>query len=139
MSAMLENVVPSLPVSEYIVLSILSGCLGAVSGVLGKLGLDQNQLEGFHGTANLALRVTNIGGTLLLNCLMLTTYTKALSMAPTAAEASLLNTASNLMMTAVMSVVIFEEHLSLQWLSGAVLVCLGMALVIQEEEKEKKS
>ena len=75
------------PVPEHIVLSILSGCLGALSGLLGKLGLDQNQLENFHGAANASLRILNIGGTLLLNFLMLTTYTKALKLSPTAAEA----------------------------------------------------
>ena len=79
----------ALPVSvpEHIVLSILSGCLGALSGLLGKLGLDQSQLEGFGGAAKTSLRILNIGGTLFLNFLMLTTYAKALKLAPTAAEA----------------------------------------------------
>ena len=74
-------------VSEHLILSVLSGCLGALSGLLGKLGLDQSQLEGFHGATNTSLRILNIGGTLFLNFLMLTTYTKALKLAPTAAEA----------------------------------------------------
>ena len=86
-SPVLRRILPNFPVSEHITLSILSGCLGALSGLLGKLGLDQSQLEGFHGPANIALRIANIGGTLLLNSLMLTTYTKALSLSPTAAEA----------------------------------------------------
>ena len=159
-SYILERFLPTSPVSEHITLSILSGCLGALSGLLGKLGLDQSQLESYHGPANIALRIVNIGGTLLLNFLMLTTYTKALSLSPTAAEArsvetfifipynekyrySLLNTASNLILTAVVSLLVCEEHLSLQWLCGAVLVFLGLAVVLREDEnsslKEKSS
>ena len=157
-SSLLERFLPTSPVSEHITLSVLSGCLGALSGLLGKLGLDQSQLESYHGPANIALRIVNIGGTLLLNFLMLTTYTKALSLSPTAAEArsdnhhnphnekyrySLLNTASNLILTAVVSLLVCEEHLSLQWLCGALLVFLGLALVLREDEssslKEKSS
>ena len=82
----LKKIIPQNPFSSHIFLSILSGCLGALSGLLGKLGLDQSQLEGFHGAANVALRIVTICGTLGVNCLMLTTYTKALSLSPTAAE-----------------------------------------------------
>merc|ERR1711997_1115092 len=105
-------------------------------------GLDQSQLEGFHGATNTTLRILNIGGTLFLNFLMLTTYTKALKLAPTAAEASLLNTASNLILTALVSMLVFEEKLSLQWVLGTVLVCGGVALVMEEEKhhlKQKES
>ena len=49
---------------------------------------------------------------------------------------SLLNTASNLMATAVVSLLVFEEALTLQWLCGSVLVCLGVTLVLQEEENQ---
>ena len=49
---------------------------------------------------------------------------------------SLLNTASNLMATAVVSLLVFEEGLTLQWLCGSVLVCLGVTLVLQEEENQ---
>ena len=84
---LIEKVTPTLPIPEYVLLSILSGCLGALSGLLGKLGLDQRQLEGYDGLLNIALRATNLGGTLLLNFLMLTTYAKALPLAPSSAEA----------------------------------------------------
>ena len=141
---MFGKIVSSRALPEHILLSILSGCLGALSGLLGKLGLDQSQLEGFHGAANISLRILNIGGTLFLNFLMLTTYAKALKLAPTAAEASLLNTASNLILTAVVSMLVFEEQLSLQWMLGTVLVCCGVALVMEEDKcpekvKEKES
>ena len=57
---------------------------------------------------------------------------------------SLLNTASNLILTAVVSMLVFEEKLSLQWMLGTVLVCGGVALVMEDEEdkrpeKEKES
>ena len=51
---------------------------------------------------------------------------------------SLLNTASNLILTAVVSMLVFEEKLSLQWMLGTVLVCGGVALVMVEDKRPDK-
>ena len=79
------------------------------------------------------LRLLLVLSTLLLNCAMVTLYTKALSLASVAAEASLINTASNLCFTAVFSFVIFRETFSYQWLLGMVLVISGVSLSMTDD------
>ena len=74
---------------------------------------------------------------------MITLYTKALSLASVAAEASLINTASNLCFTALFSFIIFQETLSYQWMIGSVLVLTGLTLLMtgdpdQDVEETKK-
>ena len=70
-------------------LSLLSGLLAACAGLVAKLGLDQDQLTNiqFWPVLIIFIRLGLVGLTLLLNCCMLTVYSKALSLSPTAAEA----------------------------------------------------
>ena len=71
------------------VLSLFSGLLAACSGLVAKLGLDQEQLTDLQlwPVVVVSVRFGLVGLTLLLNCCMITVYSRALSLSPTAAEA----------------------------------------------------
>jgi hypothetical protein len=128
--------------SEGSRLALFSGFLAAASSFLAKLGLDESvtQLALPHWV-ELLLRGLLLLLTLLTNGWMLTTFTRALHLSNTAVEASLLNTASNLLVTAVCGVVAFRETscLSPSWCLGAVLILLGTKLLVSSENsKEEK-
>ena len=125
---------------DYRVVSVLSGLVAALCGLVGKLGLDSqatsiSDLD--SKVLEVILRLLLILLTLLLNGAMITLYTKALSLAGVAAEASLINTASNLCFTAIFSFVIFKESFSYQWMLGSVLVIAGVTLTMSKEQQEK--
>ena len=123
---------------DYRVVSVLSGLVAALCGLVGKLGLD-SQATSISDLDNRVLeailRLLLILSTLLLNGVMITLYTKALSLAGVAAEASLINTASNLCFTAIFSFVIFRETFSYQWMFGSVLVIAGVTLTMSTEQE----
>lgn len=119
-------------------LSLLSGLLACCAGLVAKLGLDQEQLPDTllpHPALLPLLRLCLVCLTLCLNCCMLTVYTRALALSPTAAEASLLNTGANLCCSAVLGVAVCGEVVSAQWGAGAVLIVAGTFLVITDKDK----
>ena len=123
---------------DYRVVSVLSGLVAALCGLVGKLGLDSQATSISDLDSRVLeaiLRLLLILLTLLLNGAMITLYTKALSLASVAAEASLINTASNLCFTAIFSFVIFRESFSYQWMFGSVLVIAGVTLTMSKEQE----
>ena len=130
---------------DYRIVSVASGLLAALCGLVGKLGLDSQATSIADLDSRVLeaiLRLLLVLSTLLLNGAMVTLYTKALSLASVAAEASLMNTASNLCFTAIFSFVIFRETFSYQWMLGSVLVISGVALSMSEDKEtqsEKKT
>merc|ERR1711875_56425 len=118
-------------------LSVLFAVYMGSAGLVAKLGLDQEQLTNTHISPALVIfiRCCLVGLTLAINCCMLTVFSRALALSPTAAEASLLNTAANLACTAVGGAVVFGEELGGQWWGGAVLIVAGSYLVITDKEK----
>ncbi|KAL5022487.1 hypothetical protein ScPMuIL_001642 [Solemya velum] len=65
----------------------------------------------------------------LFNALMWTLFVKALQYCSSTVEATVTNTASNFFFTAVVSSVLFGEHLSLLWWLGSVIILLGLLLI----------
>ncbi len=130
---------------DYRIVSVVSGLLAALCGLVGKLGLDSQATsiaDLDSRVLEVIVRLLLVLSTLLLNGAMVTLYTKALSLASVAAEASLMNTASNLCFTAIFSFVIFRETFSYQWMLGSVLVILGVTLSMTEDretQSEKKT
>ena len=81
-------------VSKGALLSLLAGALGAISGLLAKIGLDQDQISNsslIPPTLLLPLRALLLLLTLASNCCMVAIYSRALQASPTSAEASLVN------------------------------------------------
>jgi len=128
---------------DYRLLAVASGALASASGLAGKLGLGEAFKE---PNVNVSLsfvetlwRLMWLCLTLALNSIMLTIYTKSLSLAKNAAVASVLNTAANMVITAFFSILIFGEKLSCQWLTGAFLILLGVSLLLVQDDKIKNS
>ena len=99
-----------------------------------RLDSDQTDHLGLDTITEMVIRSLLLLLTLVLNSAMITVYTKSLSLAQVAAEASLLNTASNMLVTASLSYFIFSELLSLQWVLGAGLVLIGMTKLLFEDD-----
>lgn len=126
--------------SKGAILSLVAGALGATSGLLAKLALDQDQLDSsfIPSTLLLPLRGLLFLLTLASNGCMVAVYSRALQDSPTSAEASLVSTASNLLLTATTSSLFLGETLSLEWWIGALLIVVGSYLVASDPVKEKK-
>ena len=119
---------------DYSVLAVTSGVLAALSGLIGKLGLDTDHGVSLDtGTTGYLVRALLVSLTLVINSVMITVYTRSLSLSTSGAVASVLNTAANMVTSAVMSVVIFGEHLSLQWTLGAVLIIAGVSVLLSDD------
>ncbi|RHZ74185.1 hypothetical protein Glove_227g59 [Diversispora epigaea] len=73
----------------------------------------------------------------LCNALMWTFFTKALNKSSSSIRVTVLNSATNFCMTAIMGNIIFNETLSLQWWFGANLIILGTVLVISNKGLNK--
>jgi len=127
-------------VSKGALFSLLAGALGALSGLLAKVGLDQDQKStSFIPTSFLLpLRAFLLLLTLVSNCCMVAIYSRALQASPTSAEASLVSTASNLLLTAAASSLFLGEPLSLAWWLGALLIVIGSYLVASDPVKVKE-
>jgi len=72
---------------------------------------------------------------------MLQNFNKALQASRTTLEASIINTASNFVFTALIGYLAFNEELSVFWWSGTSLIIIGTYLVStegQEKGKEEK-
>lgn len=120
--------------SEGCLLAVAAGALGAVSGLVAKLGLDQEQLASLPLNPLLlaAIRGLLLLATLATNGCMLAVYSRALVKSSTSAEASLLSTGGNLAVTALVSNLVLSEPVSLSWVLGSVLILAGSYLVVTD-------
>jgi len=123
--------------SKGVLLSLAAGALGATSGLVAKLGLDQEQLSSVSPSLLLPLRGLLAVLTLASNACMVAVFSRALQASPTSAEASLVSTAANLLLTAIASSIFLGESLSLSWWLGSFLIVAGSFLVASDPAKEK--
>jgi len=100
--------------------------------VLSQLGLGGGENSGL--TSRLVSCILSLG----LNSAMVAVFSRALAAAPTAAEASLVSTAANLLSTGLLAAVVCGERVTLGWAAGAGLVCAGLALLTRGEESNKE-
>ncbi|KAF9177245.1 hypothetical protein BGZ49_005728, partial [Haplosporangium sp. Z 27] len=64
---------------------------------------------------------------------MWTLFTKALNRSKSSATVTVINSAANFCLTAVLGYALFSEPLALQWWFGASLIVLGSVLVSTNE------
>ncbi|KAK7066569.1 Transmembrane protein 42 [Halocaridina rubra] len=64
-----------------------------------------------------------------INCVMWTTFTKALRFSATSLEATITNTAANFFFTAILGQVLFGEVVRCLWWMGTVLIISGLMLM----------
>ena len=130
--------------NNSIFLSFVSGLIAAITGFVGKIGLDSNHFNDIISSqpgswSDMMLRVLLMITTLLLNSSMLALFSRALSLSEVSAVVTSINTATNLALTTILSVLVFQEPLSSQWCCGTLLVMIGVSLVIaDDDQKEKK-
>ncbi|GBC03865.1 hypothetical protein RclHR1_05380002 [Rhizophagus clarus] len=75
------------------------------------------------------IRISCFGSIFMCNALMWTFFTKALNKSSSSLQVTVLNSATNFCMTAILGNIIFGEALSLQWWFGASLIVIGTLLV----------
>ncbi|ORX63269.1 hypothetical protein BCR32DRAFT_298486 [Anaeromyces robustus] len=90
------------------------------------------------------LRVSSFLCLFLCNALMWAFFTKALNVSSSSIQVTVINTATNFCLTAILGYLIFNEPLSLQWWFGASLIVVGTVLLnteiqkIEEQNKKEK-
>jgi len=75
------------------------------------------------------VRVVFFGLIFLCNTLMWTLFVRAMQACSSTVEATIINTASNLVFTALLGRLLFGEVLSLLWCAGMTLIVVGMVLI----------
>ncbi|OQS01063.1 hypothetical protein ACHHYP_01880 [Achlya hypogyna] len=127
--------------------SAVSGAIAACSGMLGKFSSDgSTSLLGYLQQACAAqvldtpwldcgyvatgVRVLFFLAMLVSNAIMLNFFVQGLHETDSL-TATITSSAVNFVVTAVLGLAIFHEHLPLQWWVGAAIILLGMALLLR--------
>ncbi|KAG0363117.1 hypothetical protein BC939DRAFT_440311 [Gamsiella multidivaricata] len=138
--------------------AILAGTFAALASVFAKLTLDVRTVEFLRYACNtvlapttpyctslfiakegetspivLAVRTACFGLIFICNAAMWTLFTKALNRSKSSATVTVINSAANFCLTAVLGYALFSEPLALQWWFGASLIVLGSVLVSLNE------
>eukprot|EP00250_Pteridium_aquilinum_P015819 c22781_g1_i4 orf=497-865(-) len=106
-----------------------AGCAAAMSAVLAKLL--SPQLPSL-------VRALGYGGVVLLNVFMWSFYVRSLKVL-SSLQATVVNFASNFLISALAGYLFFSEDLPLQWFLGASLIILGIVLLSQADYSEEHS
>lgn len=80
-------------------------------------------------------RIAGVLGIFLFNALMWVLFTKSMHLCSSALEATAFNTSSNFIFTAIISKLLFGEHLSLLWFLGSWLIIFGL-IILHSASKE---
>ncbi|KAG0202420.1 hypothetical protein BGX28_005052 [Mortierella sp. GBA30] len=147
--------------------TILAGTFAALASVFAKLTLDARTIDFLRVACNtlvapttpyctslfiakegetspvvVAVRSACFGLIFICNAAMWTLFTKALNRSHSSATVTVINSAANFCLTAVLGYVLFAEPLAMQWWFGASLIVLGSVLVSSDEtsaaSKKKK-
>lgn len=134
--------------------SVVSGCLASIAAVFGKLAVSNDELDTMlslvthrinnFGVVFYVIKVIMIIIMVLVNMVMWTTFTKALNHCKTTIEATVLNTASNFLLTAAIGATLFDENVNFLWFLGLIMITVGLVMIKMGEEmsrnrKRKKS
>ncbi|WPH04761.1 Hypothetical protein R9X50_00765600 [Acrodontium crateriforme] len=71
---------------------------------------------------------------LAFNAIMWTLFTRALTMATSTVQVSVINTSANFVLTAILGLLVFREELPPQWWLGASLLVAGSVVIGRREE-----
>lgn len=88
-----------------------------------------NQIDAMCGQYLMFVRLLFFALMVGVNCLMWTTFTKALRFSTTSLEATITNTAANFFFTAILGQVLFGEVVTSLWWMGTVLIICGLFLM----------
>ncbi|RKO89725.1 hypothetical protein BDK51DRAFT_14203, partial [Blyttiomyces helicus] len=96
-----------------------------------------NAFEEYRKLA-LALRLVFLVLVFASNGAMWAVFTKALSVAPSSIQVTVVNSATNMCLTGILGKVLFEEPLSAQWWFGATFVVAGSVLLSEGQAESDK-
>eukprot|EP00088_Acartia_fossae_P008798 TRINITY_DN14221_c0_g1_i2.p1 TRINITY_DN14221_c0_g1~~TRINITY_DN14221_c0_g1_i2.p1 ORF type:complete len:131 (+),score=6.37 TRINITY_DN14221_c0_g1_i2:118-510(+) len=113
--------------------AFLSGLCAALGGLMAKLGLTDFSFQNLDLTESL-VRLLCLVIMVLLNISMFTFFARALTTCKSGVEASLINTATNLVMTGLLGHVIFSEVLDLSWWLATLFITVGGYFVMSSED-----
>ncbi|KAF9917768.1 hypothetical protein BX616_011359 [Lobosporangium transversale] len=144
--------------------AILAGTFAALASVFAKLTLDVRTInflqyacnsfiapttpycttlfiakEGETSPVVVAVRTICFALIFICNAVMWTLFTKALNRSKSSATVTVINSAANFCLTAVLGYALFSEPLTLQWWFGACLIVLGSVLVSSSEASKQKA
>ena len=134
----------SAPLSRH-GLALLSGLVAAAGGALGKVSVDKSNriIAAIHDQCHapkadgavttcmvvvLGARAVALTLMLAFNALMVSLFVRSLHRSGTTI-ATVLNTASNFLVSALIGWAVFGESLTLQWFCGASLIVAGVLIV----------
>ncbi|KAL2006312.1 hypothetical protein VTN00DRAFT_9966 [Thermoascus crustaceus] len=137
---------------KWLLLAIASGTFAALNGLFAKLtttDLTTSISRGFSHLLNLPestdqgvevlVRATFFALNLLSNITMWALFTRALTASPSTTKVSITNTASNFLVTAILGMIVFGEHVRGLWWLGAAMMGAGCILVgMRDGDREKK-
>jgi drug/metabolite transporter (DMT)-like permease len=109
--------------TSILVTAIISAACGSLASVFAKIAFDTAFLDKV-GINMLAVKGVCIGLVIVFNAIMLSLYVKVLQ-AVSALQASLLAFVCNYVISTAVGVILFQEHISLQWVLGAMLMTAG--------------
>lgn len=109
--------------TSILVTAIISAACGSLASVFAKVAFDTAFLDKY-GINMLVVRGTCIGLVIVFNVIMLSLYVRVLQVV-SALQASLLAFVCNYVISTAVGVVLFGEHISLQWIVGAMLMTSG--------------
>ncbi|CAG8485433.1 6348_t:CDS:2, partial [Paraglomus occultum] len=133
--------------TDFLLYSVLSGTFAALASVSAKLFSDSRTLsftvyvcEAVYtsGCEDLIypIRALCVGLMFLCNAAMWTFYTKALNKSTSSVKVTVVNSATNFCMTAILGHLLFNEALHLQWWLGASLIVTG-TVITSRKNREK--
>lgn len=106
----------------FLFFAALAGACGALSGIFGKLSVDDSW------PFAVPVRVVLFSLNIVATSFMWRYYLKALALGPTPI-AQMVNTAANFAVTAVVGIGLFGEAVSSLWCIGAALTCVGLSMI----------
>lgn len=144
--------------SEFFMFASLAGICGAMSSVAGKMAVMTDFIPhaidntatyfGFHvrkneegilmsvlATLPLLVRLVLFCSNLVFTTQMWRFYIKSLALGPVPV-AQIVNTGVNFGVSALMGFLFFHEEITLLWASGAILVIIGLAIVVDGQSRK---
>ncbi|KAF1821402.1 uncharacterized protein K489DRAFT_321608 [Dissoconium aciculare CBS 342.82] len=135
---------PSL-LPQWILPAALSGLCAAANGVFAKLVTTQLTTSWAGILTEVVLNLFFLLLNISFNGVMWALFTKALTLATSSVQVSVINTSANFMATAILGMVVFGEELPALWWVGAAMLIAGSVIIGRRDgddvaaKKEKKS
>lgn len=119
-------------------LAVTAGSMAASGSVCAKLAMSADVIHAkcqnlivssLCDQTTLYIRVLFFAMIFVCNAVMWTLFTKSLQFCTSSVEATVTNTASNFLCSALFGFLLFNEALSVKWLAGSFMILIGLMLI----------